>query len=125
MAFDKRISKEEAYLYIKTAESLTYRQLCLLVIFADPANTNPFGLRQSDYRGAGGSFPFEFIALLQEIYDLFKRGLLGMNDDTMLGLTDVNPSKLKTQGSGIILIRSMELINLPIDDLESIINLLK
>lgn len=78
LAFDQRIDKAHAQLLVKVAEDVSYRQLCILSLFAQ-RDLRGIRLRQGDYRiekGGGGSFSVEMVGLLQEIHDLCQRQML-------------------------------------------------
>ncbi|WP_379970808.1 hypothetical protein [Ectobacillus sp. sgz5001026] len=105
IAFDESISKEQANQLIKISTELTYRQLCILrmIVMKDALS-----LRTSDFRGTGIS-GFPLISLLNEIYDLYNKGLINSGGEVLLGITDVNPSKLEIQGMGVLLYNLKEL----------------
>ena len=121
IAFHSEIDREQASFLISLGESLSYRQLCLLRLFAV---NNKFRLREKDYR-EGDLSGAERIALIQEIYNLFGRGLLGAGGEAMLGVTDVNPGKMTVQGVAATLHNLMELWGIPLQDLEQTARLLR
>jgi hypothetical protein len=106
---------------VRIGRDISYRQLCLLSIFS---KTERFDLRKESYRGIK-SLGEKRISLLQEIADLDAQGLLNCSGDALLGLSDVNPSKMKIQGTGAMLYNLMELWEIDDGNFESIIMLLK
>jgi hypothetical protein len=114
IAFEPAISPAMAHQLIKIAEQLTYRQLCLLrlAVLKDQLG----GLRPSDYRAFKG-FDTELIQLLYECADLHHRGLINFGNEAVLGLTDVLPGKMTTQGFGANLHNLMRLAEMPEEDL--------
>ena len=56
LAFDPGIGSHMAHQVTKTAEQLTYRQLCILKLIMVKEQ---YALRENDYRKAGGAFPAE------------------------------------------------------------------
>lgn len=121
LAFNSQVSRAQANLLLKLGQNITYQQMCLITIFA---NKELLGLRQGDYRGVG-SFTQEQITALHEIYDLHKNALISLPNDTLLGLTDVNPAKMQIIGNGVILYNLMELFKIDKMDLIKQIELLK
>jgi hypothetical protein len=120
IAFDPTISSSQANQLIKISSELTYRQLCILRVIALNQSLH---LRSTDYRGAGiSSFPL--ISLLSEIYELYNKGMINCGGEVMFGITDVNPSKLKIQGMGVLIHNLQELWTIEPKDLESIVNML-
>lgn len=117
VAFDKAVSGQMAHQIVKTAEALTYRQLCLLFLFSGTVN---FPLRNADYRG-GGSFPPELMQLLYEAFDLYNRGLVSIGGEVAFGPTDVKPGAMRTQGLGAFVFNLMNLAEIPLDDLTPLI----
>ncbi len=122
IAFDPTISRERANLLLKMGEELTYRQMCLLAIFAIPDKTG-VGLKQGDCRGSNRIEP-EVGAVLQEAYDLYTRNLVNAGGDALLGLTDIDPANMQVQGSGVYLYNLMELWGIDLRDLNHTASLL-
>jgi hypothetical protein len=121
ICFDRSIDKAQINLLIKLSEIISYRQLCILSIFAQH---ELFDLKKESYRGIT-TLGEKRISLLQEIADLYAQGLLNCSGEALLGLSGVNPSKMRIQGTGAMLYKLMELWNIDKDDLEPIINLLQ
>lgn len=120
--FDPTIDKAQSNLMVRISKSISYRQLCLLSIFAHTAD---FELRKKDYRESGAELTYKQISLLQEISDLWTQGILNCSGEPNLGLTDVNPSKMKIQGVGVLLYKLMELWRIDNTDIEHIVLLLQ
>lgn len=116
IAFHPEIDRDQAAFLVSLGESLSYRQLCLLRLFAAG---NAFKLKQTDYRG-GGLSEADRVAVVQEIYDLYSRGLLGSGGEALLGVTDVAPAKMTVQGVAATLHNLMELSAVPVRDLSRI-----
>jgi len=124
IAFDPTVSREQANLMIKIADQLSYRQLCLLTLFAE-TETYSAQLRDNSYREGGISDDNENqIAVLYDTYDLHMRGLIS-HGVAVLGVTDVHPAQTQTQGMGWILYELMELQDIDDADLEPIVRLLQ
>lgn len=113
LAIHKEIDKSQANFFIKLSESLTFRQLCILRFFGGFSKTK---LRTNDYRSISRFKP-EFLVLLQEIFDMYSKGLINGGGDAWLGITDVNPSNIQLQGAGVHLHNLMELHEIDIKDL--------
>jgi hypothetical protein len=122
MAFEKDFDRARANFLIKLADSLSYRQLCLLAIFAGQQIKN--SLRQTDYRSSSSNISQSQASVLHEILELFNLGILSLPNDTLLGITDVVPARMHVQGAGVELGRLMELNKIPNSDLLSIAPLL-
>lgn len=117
VAFDKAVSGQMAHQIVKTAEALTYRQLCLLYLFSGMVNVQ---LRDSDYRGVG-SFQPELMQVLYECLDLYHRGLVSVGGEVAFGPTDIKPSVARTQGMGSYIFNLMQLNTIPINELRPLI----
>lgn len=120
IAFQTAVGADMAHQLARYADELTYRQFCLLCI-ASTGRCRDM-LRQSDYRGQGGTFrkfPLELLQLLYELADLEKKGFVRSAEGTILGagLTDVVPGRMHTQGLGVHLAQLMDLARIPDDDL--------
>lgn len=135
IAFREDVDRGMANLLVRTAEQLSYRQLCLITVFM---TRGVYHLRTSDYIlvGDGELEPAIdlFSALggvLEEAYDLFTRGLLAGTDGAMTGRLDshlsqiyICPAKMKVQGTGSWLYTLMGLAKLPEQDLDPLVALL-
>jgi hypothetical protein len=123
-------------LFVRTAEQLSYRQLCLVSVFM---NREAYHLRSSDYISlADGELRpavdlFSPIGgVLEEAYDLFTRGLLAGTDGAMtlrlgshVSQIYICPAKMRVQGTGSWLYSLMELAGLPphdVDDLKTLLS---
>jgi hypothetical protein len=116
LGFEKSFDKAQANLLLKIGQELTYRQLCILSLIPQKER---FTLRQLDYRGQDVS-DGKLIVLLQEIYDLYNQGLVNGGTDAYISLTDVNPSKIGIQGTGVYLYNLMELFTIPKEELDPV-----
>lgn len=121
VAFDTTIGGQLAHQLVKTAEVLTYRQLCLLFLFSGLIKAT---LRSTDYRGTR-SFPPELMQVLYECYDLYNRGLVNDGGGVAFGPTDMKPSAIRVQGLGSFLFNSMKLAKIPGDDLAPLVSVLE
>jgi hypothetical protein len=68
---------------------------------------------------------FNVISLLEEITNLWNQGILASSVSGLPSITNVNPSKMKTQGMGTMLYNLMELRKINEDDIECVVSLLK
>jgi hypothetical protein len=113
VAFQKEISAEMAHQLAKTAEQLTYRQLCILRL---AVVKDVLGLRAGDYRGQG-SFSKELYQVLYECLNLYHRGLVNFGGEVAFGPTDVAPGKMTVQALGADIYNLMQLHSIPDADL--------
>jgi len=120
-AFDSKFDKEQANHLLKAAQQLTYRQLCILALFA---KKEQYGLRGIDYTSQG-TINQDLTILLQETYELNTLGMLNCAGEEMLGLSDVNPAKMNIHGVGAFLYNLMELWTIEKNDINKIVGLLK
>jgi hypothetical protein len=132
IAFREDVDRAMASLFVRTAEQLSYRQLCLISVFMTRA---AYALRATDYVHVGDGVAWPAIDLasplggvLQESYDLFTRGLIDGTDGAMDGrldshtsLTDICPAKMMVQGTGVWLYDLMELGTLPQRELDDLV----
>lgn len=121
IAFSKEISASMGHQITKAAESLTYRQLCILKL---AVVKNLFQLRQGDYRGQE-SFSKELYQILYECIDLYHRGFINFGGSVAFGPTDINPSKMTVQGLGADVYNLMSLSKIPDQDIIPISIILK
>ena len=117
LAFDAEIGPAMAHQMTRAAESMTYRQLCILKLSADRER---FDLRQESYRGQAGPVSKELYQILYEYHDLYNRGLINYGGTAALSLTDVNPGTSTPQALGVDIYRQMRLNQIPDGDLAPI-----
>ena len=118
LAFESGVGVHMGHQVTKTAEQLTYRQLCILKLIM---KKEQYDLRKNDYRKVEGGFAPELYQLFYEYYDLHARGYIDSGRGTMLGLTDVNPSAVTVQGLGLVTFQLMGLAEIPETDLHPIV----
>lgn len=121
VAFDPEIGGPLAHQIIKTAEQLTYRQLCILRL---SVVSDAYELREADYRGYG-EFGKDLYQVLYECFDLYSRGLINLSGEAALGISDVNPSRMKVQALGADIYNLMHLWLIPDSDLVPIVSQLQ
>lgn len=125
-AFEESVGLDMAHLCIAEAERLSYRQLCLLEIFAAE---DSFGLRSENYRREledPSSFPRELYLILHESFDLYMRELIileGFNPTP--SIVHIKPEAMKTQGLGLDIHRLMRLSRIPVNDVAVIVEQLR
>jgi len=102
LAFSPEISAPEANHLLKVAESLTYRQMCLLTVFHNKLQMMGSHLRKTDYSDPSQPVGHETISLLQEIMDMCNQGLLALPADDgsgffvgLQGWSDIAPDLMK------------------------------
>jgi len=121
ISFDSNISPELGHQVIKTAEQLTYRQLCILNLCAFKQQ---YQLRTKDYRGQN-SFPRELYQVLYECHDLYVKGLINFGGGVAFGPTDIIPGNMTIQGVGADLFNLMGLVNVMPPDAAKVAVVLK
>jgi len=121
VAFDPEISAHMAHQITKTAEQLTYRQLCILKL---AAIKDIFGLRAANYRDQG-TFTKGLYQLLYECFDLYQRGLVNFSGEVAFGPADIAPGKMTVQGLGGDIFNLMKLSRIPNEELVPIAAQLK
>ena len=114
VAFDSRVSAQLAHQVIKTAEQLTYRQLCILKL---AVVKQAFALHSGDYRSHGGEFAKDLYQVMYECLDLYHRGLINFGGEVAFGPTDVKPGSMNVQGLGADVFNLMRLGLIPNEDL--------
>ena len=105
-----------AHQMTKAAESMTYRQLCILQLSAIKER---FNLRKRSYEGQD-SFSKDLYQLIYEYYDLYNRGLISFGDTLAATLVDVIPGTAIPQALGVDIYYQMRLHLIPDSDVEPI-----
>ena len=113
LAFNREISAAMAHQMTKAAESMTYRQLCILHL---SATKEKFNLRNRSYDGQD-SFAKELYQLIYEYYDLYNRGFINFGNTLAATLVDVNPGAAVPQALGVDIYYQMRLYLIPDSDL--------
>ena len=109
LAFDAEIGAAMAHQMTKAADSMTYRQLCILQL---SATKERFNLRKESYREQE-SFSKELYQLIYEYYDLYNKGLINFGGTLAAALVDVNPGEAMPQALGVDIYYQMRLYLIP------------
>lgn len=121
LPFEKEIEVGEAQQLIRLAQELTYRQLCLLAVFADGAK---FRLRDAHYI----EYPAmsqSLLSVLLDVYELWTRQIVGSGTLVLTTYDLIQPARIEVHGVGGRLSRLMELRNIEPADLEEVAQFLR
>ena len=113
LAFDTQISAAMAHQITKIADSMTYRQLCILQL---SATKDRFELRKHSYEGQD-SFCKDSYQIIYEYYNLYHRGLINFGTTLAAAPFDVNPGAATLQALGLDIYHELCLSRIPDDDL--------
>ena len=109
LAFDADFGVHLAHQITKTAEQLSYRQLCILKLSVVKER---YRLRTASYIGQE-EFEKELLQLLYEYMDLYNRSYLNFGETLAAALDDVNPGRATVQGLGADTFNLMRLREIP------------
>ena len=124
LAFTPGIDRGYSNLLLRLGDQLSYRQLCLLVLFTLKDSIEGPGLRKKDFRTEVGqkvTVSTPAMAILYEVFDLYSRGLVSGGASALLGLLDINPAQMTVQGAGPVLFQLMELYTVDMTDVNCLI----
>ena len=116
LAFDTSVSAEMAHQIIKTAEELTYRQLCILQL---SVLKDRFNLRKTNYFDTE-DFPAQLRQILYEYHGLNNRMLVSNGETIAIGIQEISPGNTMPQGLGADMYNLMRLGLIPEEDLTPI-----
>ena len=117
LAFDDQIGVDMAHQITKSAEQLTYRQLCILKL---SVVKEQFDLRKDDYRGHE-TFTKGLYQLLYEYLGLYNMAYINFGGDVAFGPSDVKPGDTTVQALGADIFNLMRLDRIPNEDLLPIV----
>jgi hypothetical protein len=95
IVFELSIDRASANFLLRLAQTLSYRQLCIIALFVQQEK---FPLRNIDYRNVERFDNNSLAALLQEIYGLYSQSLLFIDGEAMVSIFDVIPAKMMVGG---------------------------
>jgi hypothetical protein len=104
VAFDENISLGEANYSLILAESMTYRQLCILALIENKSIQTDIKLKNQDY--VQGEKSFELRSILNEIYELYNKGMIeNYNSEhkraySLSGILSIMPNALRLTKHG-------------------------
>lgn len=113
ISFREDVSKDQAVQLIQIAQRLSYRQYILIMIIAHSQfmkNSNvklPYLDNNALIKKKSTSY--NDISVYQDIYELYRMGILNGGGDVILEMGYIIPSKLGIQGVGVRLFELMEL----------------
>ena len=123
IALDEAISPPEANHLIRLAERLSYRQLCLISVFAlNEISPDLVKLRTETF--PDGTYSPSFLSIIIELWDLYRETLI-IGEGVQVSWLHIKLSQLRLVGLGATLYNSMELRNIPSADIDIILNTLK
>ncbi len=127
--FDTRFTPESLNHFLSLAERLTYRQLCILQVFSFP---HKFRLSDEDYTlDYLKTVPFEKMAVLHEMYDLYQSRLLECRThgdggpDAYMSFDQIHPTWMFPSDLGENLRCLMQLQTITQEDLVTMANFFK
>lgn len=98
IVFQPDVDSAHANYVLTLTNSLTYRQLVLIGIIGSRLRFDT--VRNGDFRGEGRLNPLQ-VGVMFEIYQLVTLDLVcSVDAGYMLGVADINPTKLSLQGTG-------------------------
>jgi hypothetical protein len=113
ISFRKDVSKDQAVQLIQIAQRLSYRQYILIMIIAHSQfikNSNEkLPYLDNNALMKKKSTNYNDISVYQDIYELYRMGILNGGGDIILEMGYIIPSKLGIQGVGVRLFELMEL----------------
>jgi hypothetical protein len=106
IAFADYVNRTQANFLIRTAESISYRGLCILFV---ANHSDDLRLYDQAFTKYEGKQPADLPSLLSEIYSLFGQSLLMSPGAEVIRVAYIVPAKMKLQGVGVDLYNLMEL----------------
>ena len=106
IAFDDSTDRAQANFLVRTAESLSYRGLCILFV---AGNVNEFGLFDKAFGQYNAPQPPGLPSLLTEIFTLIGQSLLHFSKSEVPRIVYMVPAKMRLQGVGTDLYQLVDL----------------
>lgn len=123
LMFKENLDRDECNRLIKLSRQLTYCQIKLINMYVISQTIQIPILQKDDYTKIGiGNY--KLLGLLQDTLDLIQKSILNGSGKLVLDIVQINPSKIKAQGIGILLYNNLSLDKMPYDELEDILDLL-
>lgn len=114
--FRPDLSLESASVLVRLAEQLSYQHLCLLKLCSENASGIPLKGGKAEGRVKGPAHG----ALLSDLLYLERAGFINNGGVAVLGLSDIDPPKMRLQLFGAHLFELMELERIPQEDLANL-----
>jgi hypothetical protein len=125
-AFDSSFSAETANQILSTAESFTYRKLCIIGYFGRKTEFDSSLLMKEPYSWYENAiFPIPLELLKQDIFDLVNLGIVDQANMMLGSRHDIIPAEFSLTPLGNEYFSAMELSSIPKNDLEPIYDELK
>ncbi len=120
ISFCTEVSKENVIQLMNLANKLTYRQYILLAIIYTSHQIDNRIHFLTNKMLKDQNKTFEQIAIYQDIFELYRIGLINGNGSVILELGYIAPSELRIQGVGVKLYEYMELWDIALNNNEYI-----
>lgn len=121
--FKDNFTRDECNRLIKLSRQLTYCQIKLINMYVISQTIQVPILQREDYTKLGIG-DYKLLGILQDTLDMIQKSILNGSGKLVLDVAQINPSKIKVQGTGTLLYNDMCLNKMPYDELEDILNLL-
>jgi hypothetical protein len=125
VSFDPSVSVGEANHLLAIVERLTYRQLCIMAMLTNQAQSQKQLLRETNYHENDSLISFETISVLQEVFDLNTLGFVAQKLESegedylaLLAFNDIVPSQLQLTRLGTRFSRLLALQTISQEDIE-------
>jgi len=120
-AFNTGFSSETANQILNSAESFTYRKLCIISFFARKSEFDESLLMREPYCWYENAiFPIPLELLKQDIYELVNLGIIDQANIMLGSSHDIIPNRFSISPLGQVYYTAMGLSLLPIEDLKPI-----
>ncbi|MFZ0770063.1 MAG: hypothetical protein WCA49_25155 [Candidatus Sulfotelmatobacter sp.] len=121
LPFEEEIDVGEAHQLTRIAQELTYRQLCLVAVFAD----GKFNLRDGQYADYAAMTP-SLLSVLVDVCELWREQIVVLRGSRVYITYDlIIPARVQVYGIGGRLYRLMELSTIDSNDLEEVAQFLR
>ena len=123
LMFKNDLDRDECNRLIKLSRKLTYCQIKLINMYVISQTIQIPILQREDYTKLGIR-DYKLLGILQDTLDMIQKSILNGSVKLVLDVVQINPSKIKVQGIGILLYNNMSINKMPYDELEDILDLL-
>ena len=121
--FQSNFDRDECNRLIRLSRTLSYCQIKLINMYMISQTIQVPILHREDYTKIGIR-DYKLLGILQDTLEMIQKGILNSSGKLVLDVVQINPSKIKVQGTGILLYNNMSINKMPYDELEDLLDLL-
>lgn len=121
--FRNELNEDECHRLIRLLSTLSYCKIKLINLYFISQTIQVPILKREDYTKSVID-NYELLGILQDTLEMIQKGILNGSGKLVLDVVQINPSKIRVQGIGVLLYKLLNLNKMPYDEMEDLLDIL-